>query len=142
MKHLILACFAFQQAFATTSFEQDKGTRHIWQKPPGKDLRIKFLDVPTAYDDALVKHADLVGMVDVFTDGQTWLMMDGKRLFQAPTDGTVDPEAVRLSTDVEVMGPDELREALKTKPPYEEAYAKIRKALNDYYAVGGAPRGT
>jgi hypothetical protein len=75
-------------------------------------------------------------MIDVFIDGQTWLMMDGKRLFRVPTNGTVDPEAVQHSTEVELMTP-ELREALKTKTPYKEAYTKIMKIMHDYQASGG-----
>lgn len=135
MRNCRITAFAALLQLALAMFpDAAPGTRHIWQKPPGKDIRIKFLDVPNAYDDALVKHADLAGMLDVYTNGQTWQVMDGKRLSQLPTDGTVHPRAVQHSTEVAIMGAEELWEVLKTKPSYEELHSDVMRIMQGHEA--------
>ncbi|KAL2208189.1 hypothetical protein CC79DRAFT_816772 [Sarocladium strictum] len=113
-------------------------SRHIWYKPPGKDFSIKYFDVPKAYDDVSVNHADLIGMFDVFADGQIWLMMDGKRLFRFAKGENFNPKGVQHSSEVEIMSPDELREALKTKTSCQEAYDQFIEIAQNQQSLYGA----
>lgn len=130
-----------QRTLAHPANDGGATSRHIWYKLPGQDFSIKFLDVPYAYDDVMVKHADLVGMLDVFTDGSLWLMMDGKRLFRVPTNGAVDPEAVQHPSEVPLMSPDELREALQSTISCQEAYDKfIESPMNQQFPYGAVQR--
>ncbi|KAK0390154.1 hypothetical protein NLU13_3727 [Sarocladium strictum] len=108
------------------------GTRHITMytdKKHAGDTIIKFISVPDAYELMDIKHADHAGQFWTFENGDTWLVLNEKRLFLTPDygDGEIDPD-IGSSEDWPIMSPEELKDALKGVRPYEESQARLMAA--------------
>jgi len=96
---------------------------HDYYDPTGQTTLVKFRSVPVTYDIMDIKHADHVGMFCTFTNNETWLTLKEKRLFLVATSGDYPPAPESIE-NWPIMGPEELHEALKEFPSYEEVSAK------------------
>lgn len=120
------------------------GTRHITMylnKDYTGDTIIKFINVPDAYDSMDVKHADHAGMFWTFNNGETWLVLDNKRLFLTPDYGDAEIETdAGWPEDLPIMSPEELKDALKGLLPLEECQARLAAADARHEARAAEPR--
>ena len=110
------------------SSEPVPGTRHIWQHPPNMAPRIKFYSVPNEFTSDLIRHADLAGSRDIFSDGEMWLTVDGKRLFRMADDKSFWEELDKpdeLASEIAMMTPQELTAALERFPAYREMHDRF-----------------
>lgn len=108
------------------------GTRHIMMATDDTFTKcvVKYVNVPDGYDMQDVAHAEFVGWIEIFENGEVWLMMDDKRLFLYP-DYAVEHLArseagVGMPEDWPLMSPEELKEALKEAEPFEEIMAEFQ----------------
>lgn len=105
------------------------GTKDIlYTRMDGKVVP-KYVAVPNEYSLDTVKHADMLGAVGYFDNGEKWLTLDGKLLFRYSDDATIDPltgdkpEGEEPIQNWRVMGPRELAYVLSVSEPFEELYA-------------------
>jgi hypothetical protein len=93
------------------------------------DTIIKFISVPDIYDLMDVKHADHAGQFWTFNNGETWLVLNDKRLFLTPDygDGEISLD-IGSPEDWPIMSPEELKDALKGVLSYEECQARLMAA--------------
>ncbi|PFH60572.1 hypothetical protein XA68_10739 [Ophiocordyceps unilateralis] len=90
----------------------------------GNGPEVKYRKVPATYTAQDIKHADLVGMMQTYVDGETWLTLNGKRLFLMPEDAADPSASSELASNWPVMKAEELREALAKFPPYKDVHAQ------------------
>lgn len=88
-------------------------TSQTWSAPScnilmtieGKE-KVKFLSVPNTFSNENIKHADLLGIYYIFRDGQTWLILDEKRLFRKPDSD--EDRTDETANDYPKMSPEKL----------------------------------
>lgn len=132
---LLLSCTAMAAATpslgeTTNIMAKDVETRNIMMKATNGTVHVKYKNVPNTYTDAMVKHADLVGMHFEFNNKEIWLTLDDKRLFQFATEDATDPNTnpqPEAPSEFPIMSPDELKTALETYAPQEDLHAKWMK---------------
>ncbi|PHH76050.1 hypothetical protein CDD80_1859 [Ophiocordyceps camponoti-rufipedis] len=93
--------------------------------------KVKYSNVPAAFTDQDIQHADLVGMTQTFSNGETWLTLDGKRLFLSPPDEQDQWNSTESTSEWPLMSPSELRPALARFPSYKELEAQWNSARGD-----------
>ncbi|KAJ6437733.1 recq family helicase [Purpureocillium lavendulum] len=85
---------------------------------------VKFRMVPFTYNIQDIKHADLLGMIQTFSNGEAWLTLDGQRLFLMPDEAAGGGDKTESISAWPIMSPEGLKEALAASPPYEEVYSE------------------
>jgi hypothetical protein len=117
------------------------GTRNIlmydYYDPTRQTILVKFPNVPVDYDIMDIKHVDHVGMYWTFSNKETWLTLEGKRLFMAGAQG-IDPVGPESAEDWPIMSPEELHEALKSYEPYEMVAAKWQAVVDRHFSNAAA----
>lgn len=123
-----------------TSVPGPVDARDIWMARDGGEV-VKFRMVPITYSNQDIKHADLLGMMMTFDNGETWMTLDRKRLFLMPDDARSDDEVSTDSIkDWPIMSPEELKVALAASPPYEQVYAEWKDAEARWKATRNTKR--
>ncbi|KAH8176050.1 hypothetical protein LIA77_04468 [Sarocladium implicatum] len=121
------------------------GTRHIfmWEDYTKTSRIIKFVNVPDEYETRDALHADYMGMFKDFKNNETWLTVNGKRLFATPDYGDADPPpGAGMPDELPIMGPEELKEALKSARMSLEEYRALLAAATEKARAAGVVRGS
>ncbi|KAK0386925.1 hypothetical protein NLU13_5238 [Sarocladium strictum] len=117
------------------------GTRHIFlsmlrMQYAGYPTIIEYLNVPDTYNLKSIKHASHVGGLCHFSNGETWLIINNKRVFRYPDYWIIEYE--RGDPRVEdwpIMSPKELKAALKKYKSLKQYETRLDAIFAEHRAI-------